>query len=93
MIANSLNLLAAAEAKQKYVTISGETVSPLLMIALGVLSIILRRLLVRWHAILFWGRPLPAKSKSGRELLQLAIGIVLVVFGLVFSIFSHAAVR
>jgi hypothetical protein len=67
------------------ITVSQQSIFALLMIVLGIVSLALRRQLVRWHRNLFWkDRTLPPEVTRRREILQLAVGIFLLGLGVAF---------
>ena len=58
-----------------------------LMIVLGIISLVFRRPLVRWHSALFWPRLASPQFTRVREIVQLVVGLVLLLFGLAFLLF------
>lgn len=56
----------------------------LLMIVLGTISVVFRRSLVRWQSVLFWPRAASPQVRRLREIVQLVVGLILLLFGLTF---------
>jgi len=68
--------------------VSGEVVFGLFMLTLGAISVVFRRVLVRWHSALFWSnRPVSPEVTRRREVLQFIVGVILASFGIAFLFF------
>lgn len=60
------------------------------MIVLGIGSLVFRRSLVRWHGALWGPHSSSPQVTRFREIVQLVVGLVLLLFGFAFLLFVFA---